>query len=897
MPPQQQPPLAISNQVPGNGAPPTAAGGGGGGGAAGAGDEPDGDDRPEWLTPVRGQVFPPTEPGNRPHRNTNQLQYMLKNVMKAVWKHNFAWPFQSPVDTIKLNLPDYFRIIKQPMDLGTIKKRLESCYYNDVQECINDFNTLFTNCYIYNKPGEDVVLMAQSLEKLFLQKLAEMPKQEIELALPPVKGQKGPKKKPGPVPKALLAQQAQAKAEAAVAPAADPTVLPPEPVAPAAPPAPQTVLNDTKPIAPPTPIAAPGATDPSLLPGAVVLPTAPTIPDVGVTPNKVKKGVKRKADTTTPSQTPGELYTAAGGTPLVGGGSGGGDSKKISTRRESGRPIKKPSKDLPDQAQQHSKAKRIKMTEQLKYCNSVVKELFAKKHSTYAWPFYKAVDVEGLGLHDYYDIIKQPMDLGTVKAKMERREYRTPDEFAGDVRLVFTNCYKYNPADHEVVKMARRLQDVFEAKMARMPDEPEPTAVSDQMSPEASDSEPTTVRPTPGAPAAATTAAGAVGDASDSDAANSDDSDDSADDSEAERERKLQSLQEQLRRITEQISSLAAQSRKSKKKKKNKDRSRGDHRDHHREHRGEKEHHREGGKSTGTSAKDNNSAASGKGGEKGVSPSKPGRGKRGEGRGGAAAAAASSSSAPPKQKRARKDPQAQSTSGHGAFDSEDEDSAKPMSYDEKRQLSLDINKLPGDKLGKVVHIIQSREPSLRDSNPDEIEIDFETLKPSTLRELESYVAQCLAKNNAKKPRKPYGTAGGKRKSKEESVKDKKQELEKRLLDMSGQLAPPGPSVANAGAGCSSNNVAHHGANAAGGSTAANQVGQPHSNAAHKPPHKAGAAKKELANMNQNDGGPAAVGGGNAPRLSASSSSSSDSDSSTSSSSSSSSEESSDSESG
>jgi len=75
-----------------------------------------------------------------------------------------------------------------------------------------------------------------------------------------------------------------------------------------------------------------------------------------------------------------------------------------------------------------------------------------------------------------------------------------------------------------------------------------------------------------------------------------------------------------------------------------------------------------------------------------------------------------------------------------------------MSYDEKRQLSLDINKLPGDKLGRVVHIIQSREPSLRDSNPDEIEIDFETLKPSTLRELETYVASCLTK----KPRKPYG---------------------------------------------------------------------------------------------------------------------------------------------
>jgi bromodomain-containing protein 4 len=74
-----------------------------------------------------------------------------------------------------------------------------------------------------------------------------------------------------------------------------------------------------------------------------------------------------------------------------------------------------------------------------------------------------------------------------------------------------------------------------------------------------------------------------------------------------------------------------------------------------------------------------------------------------------------------------------------------------MSYEEKRQLSLDINKLPGEKLGRVVHIIQSREPSLKNSNPDEIEIDFETLKPSTLRELERYVTSCL-----RKKRKPQG---------------------------------------------------------------------------------------------------------------------------------------------
>ena len=105
----------------------------------------------------------------------------------------------------------------------------------------------------------------------------------------------------------------------------------------------------------------------------------------------------------------------------------------------------------------------------------------------------------------------------------------------------------------------------------------------------------------------------------------------------------------------------------------------------------------------------------------------------------------------PKPKRTNGKPKKTKLPNLPIFDSDDEDNAKPMTYDEKRQLSLDINKLPGDKLGRVVHIISNREPSLKDSNPDEIEIDFETLKPSTLRELESYVMSCLKK----KPRRQY----------------------------------------------------------------------------------------------------------------------------------------------
>ena len=52
---------------------------------------------------------------------------------------------------------DYHTIIETPMDLGTIKKRLENDYYWSASECMQDFNTMFTNCYIYNKVRSFVI--------------------------------------------------------------------------------------------------------------------------------------------------------------------------------------------------------------------------------------------------------------------------------------------------------------------------------------------------------------------------------------------------------------------------------------------------------------------------------------------------------------------------------------------------------------------------------------------------------------------------------------------------------------------------------------------------------------------------------------------------------------------
>ena len=42
--------------------------------------------------------------------------------------------------------------------------------------------------------------------------------------------------------------------------------------------------------------------------------------------------------------------------------------------------------------------------------------------------------------------------------QMDGRTYRDAQQFSADVRLMFSNCYKYNPPDHDVVAMARKLQ-------------------------------------------------------------------------------------------------------------------------------------------------------------------------------------------------------------------------------------------------------------------------------------------------------------------------------------------------------------------------------------------------------------------------------------------------------
>jgi len=103
--------------------------------------------------------------------------------------------------------------------------------------------------------------------------------------------------------------------------------------------------------------------------------------------------------------------------------------------------------------------------EYMKRCSTALKQL--RQHK-WAWVFDKPVNAEEMGLHDYYTVIKKPMDLGTVKRKLDDGLYKSAEDFVSDVRLVWANAKLYNPADNDVHVMAKGMEEIFEKKVPEL---------------------------------------------------------------------------------------------------------------------------------------------------------------------------------------------------------------------------------------------------------------------------------------------------------------------------------------------------------------------------------------------------------------------------------------------
>uniref|UniRef100_A0A673MIN6 Bromodomain adjacent to zinc finger domain protein 1A n=1 Tax=Sinocyclocheilus rhinocerous TaxID=307959 RepID=A0A673MIN6_9TELE len=83
-----------------------------------------------------------------------------------------------------------------------------------------------------------------------------------------------------------------------------------------------------------------------------------------------------------------------------------------------------------------------------------------------SWPFKKLVS--RTQVPDYYDIIKKPIALSTIREKVNNCEYQTAAEYMEDVELMFSNCLEYNPRNTNEAKAGLRLQAFFHSELQRL---------------------------------------------------------------------------------------------------------------------------------------------------------------------------------------------------------------------------------------------------------------------------------------------------------------------------------------------------------------------------------------------------------------------------------------------
>lgn len=121
---------------------------------------------------------------------------------------------------------------------------------------------------------------------------------------------------------------------------------------------------------------------------------------------------------------------------------------------------------LPPTLQLHLRSLRIEAS--LAPMKPLVQRLLTHQIHNRKGIFNVAVDPIKLGLKDYFAVVKEPMDLGTIKNKLYTNIYHSHVEVAKDIRLVFRNACLYNPPSHPVHEAAKHLLDYFEDAYAHI---------------------------------------------------------------------------------------------------------------------------------------------------------------------------------------------------------------------------------------------------------------------------------------------------------------------------------------------------------------------------------------------------------------------------------------------
>ncbi|KAL4240135.1 hypothetical protein ACF0H5_000929 [Mactra antiquata] len=103
-------------------------------------------------------------------KELNEKDYdLLYRLLRSLQSHKMGWPFLEPVDPSEV--PDYYNIIKDPMDLSQVESNMDAHQYRRLTDFIKDVTKIFNNCRLYNPPDTPFFQCAEVLETFFVQRL------------------------------------------------------------------------------------------------------------------------------------------------------------------------------------------------------------------------------------------------------------------------------------------------------------------------------------------------------------------------------------------------------------------------------------------------------------------------------------------------------------------------------------------------------------------------------------------------------------------------------------------------------------------------------------------------------------------------------------------------------
>lgn len=113
----------------------------------------------------------------RRRRMTPELRF-CQQILKDFKSRKYdaiAYPFLEPVDPVALDCPSYFDVVKNPMDLSTMAKKMENGEYENGEEFEKDMRLMLSDCYAFNPPGTPVNILGHRLETVFNEKWVNKP--------------------------------------------------------------------------------------------------------------------------------------------------------------------------------------------------------------------------------------------------------------------------------------------------------------------------------------------------------------------------------------------------------------------------------------------------------------------------------------------------------------------------------------------------------------------------------------------------------------------------------------------------------------------------------------------------------------------------------------------------